>query len=75
MKSDLDNLLRTFAQAFASGRGDAGEIAWLLLGVMMVASIVALVTLYVWILRGGLSRQRFFPLSQSMSAFSELKED
>jgi hypothetical protein len=75
MRSDLDKLSRTFAQAFASGRGNAADIAWFLLGVFLVAGIIALVIFYVWILRGGLSRQRFFPLSQSMDALRDLRED
>jgi len=75
MRSDSENLLRTLIQTLVGGRVEAGDLAWLLLGVLMFAGIVGLVILYAWILRGGLSRQRFFSLSPIIPEASNLKED
>ena len=63
MTADQENFVRMVFQALAAWWVSLGAFGWIVLGVLLVGSILLLVMLLRWILRGGLSRQMPLGLS------------
>ncbi len=55
------------------GRARAGlhDVAWVLLGLLMLSAILALGLLSVWVLRGGLSRYSSLESAEDRRAFED----
>ena len=60
MNSDQDRTLKVVIQTLHEWWTSMGAVAWVLLGILLVAGIGAMLLLLRWIWRGGLSRQTAF---------------
>lgn len=63
MTADQDKFVKVVFHALGEWWGGLGALAWLLLGVFLVGSIIILLFVLRWILRGGLSRRMALGLS------------
>lgn len=60
MNSDQDKTLKIVIQTLHDGWTSMGAVAWVVIGVLLLAGIAAMLLLLRWIWRGGLSRQTAF---------------
>ena len=63
MTADQEKFVKMVLQALGEWWTSLGAFAWLLLGVLLVGTVLLLVILLRWILRGGLSRRMALGLS------------
>jgi hypothetical protein len=56
MNAAQHNFFNMLVQSASESRTDLHEIAWCVLGVLLVAAMLGLGAFWIWILGGGLSR-------------------
>jgi len=56
MSTDQDRFLKTIIQALHDGCVSLGDLAWVLVGVLMFVGIAVMLLVLRWIWGGGLSR-------------------
>jgi len=72
MNPDQDRMLKIALQTLHDGWVSMGELAWVLLGVLLLVGIVVLAASLRWIWSGGLSRQTGFGLLHHHRIVDEL---
>jgi len=71
MTAAQHQLFNRFVQGASESRADLHDVAWVLIGALLLVGILALTVVGVWLLQGGLSRYSSFDLGAERKLIQE----